>query len=102
MDNRGWWIILRGGESRCTDLRKSIPMFMIADSVSGGQSRLECIAVMTRSIGCRLEIAKSALKNSGYFSICCEWLKFEKFPNWWENLDGTAPGDSIHISIARP
>ena len=36
VDNRGWRIIERGGESRATELRKSVPMVLMADNQNGG------------------------------------------------------------------
>ena len=32
VDNRGWRIIERGGESRAVELRKSVPMVLMADN----------------------------------------------------------------------
>ena len=37
MDNRGWWIIERGGKSRATEWRESVLMVLMADSESGGK-----------------------------------------------------------------
>ena len=35
-DNQEWWITERGDESTAIELRKSVPMDLMADSESGG------------------------------------------------------------------